>query len=555
MIKSHTFWILFFASLGWITEAQAVTGLEASLSEGKIHLSWIDEGHFIQIEQTESISHEAWKIVASQVSGDTFSIETNVSEAFFRVTNQGLRFAAPLFGCDMDSEDCSGPSFPPWCFEVRAISDWHEPNPANDIGPLKFDFWKGPYQNKAGFDAVSLVNDWFHRGEAAGLGQDTFRSFDSGHSSIRDFYPQMQRLEPVSSYDADCRDVFKPGVTFGVQSLAVSADSVGEGLSVIDFNSLTELLYHYHRAEYQRLVGSNRPVFTREFYRQFFESNVLIVSPAVKSFTVTEEGDLDRFTFLSPYYVHSVGLSGSDRRLLKPLLFAAASLPRELKTRILRAGMQTPVLLWLLKQALSEDLETSAVHVPALSLPDEADYPPPKIKTFEDGSKETIQEAYLRAPVASAPFLERLLNSAHRLEHIPPVARIKHEIEPQVTGGGYTIEPFVKIDPYSVHAVLRPGEQLALSLDLSLSWTDNRLVKKYHVNVLRDPGNSVATQMDLNKISDGKTKITIPWQSSDSGIRRRTDILLQVSDGTYDSFPAYISVRHLQEEDRELFNF
>jgi len=289
MMRAIKFCIAIAPVLGGLFLLQAICATEVTFSKGEVHLSWSIEQEVFKIEKASFLGNGSWELIASEVSGGAFSISSSDSEAFFRITRLGRRSEVPVFGCDLDSVECLGPSLPPWCFGARSIGAWDEPRAVTEPEPLKFDFWQGPYQNKSGYDAVARINNWFAAGTAAGLGQDAFRSFDLGHSSIRDFYPQLNRLDPVASYDAECRDVFSPGVTFGVQSLAASADSVGVGLPVIDFNSATEILYHYNRAEYRRLVGAKAPVFTRAFYRQFFESNVLIVSPAVKSFVVGKD--------------------------------------------------------------------------------------------------------------------------------------------------------------------------------------------------------------------------------------------------------------------------
>lgn len=530
-------------------------GTEVSLLEGKLALSWSSESDVFQIERTSFLVDVRWDLIASRVTGGSFSIDVLEAAAFFRVTRVGRRIESLAFGCDLDVDGCLGPRFPPWCFGVRSIKDWKEPGDRSASVPLKFDFWQRPYQNKAGFDAVKQINTWFADGESAGLGQDAFRSFDSGHSTIRDFYPQLRQLPPLESYDAECRDVFAPGVTFGVQSLAASADILGEGLSVIDFYSATELLYHYNPTEYRRLIGAKSPVFTRAFYRQLFESNVLLISPAVKSFQFRGDEVQDRFYFLSPYYLHSIGLSGSDSQLLKPLIFAAASLPRELKTRILRNGMQTPVLMWLFRFAMNDDLDSVESHVPAFLLPAEADRPAPELELRDDGARESLTEAYERVGDESAPFLDALLEAARGLQHIPPVARIRHLTAPMVSGGDYSIEAFVYSDPYTVQAVLRPGERLELELDLTQSWTDEGILAGYDVQLLRDPGSGTETVIDSTRIEEGRTRLSIPWQQAEPECGRRTDVSLQVNDGRVNSVPAYISVRHLQEDDRDRFDF
>ena len=515
-----------------------------------IHLSWQDEGQMVQLEQSETLERGSWEIIKSDIDDGVAAVASSKSMAFFRLRTQLVNVDIPPFGCDLSQLDCEGVSLPPWCFGLKSINQWPESNTSSTHPPLKFDYWQGPYQNKAGFDGVELINRWFKEGTAAGLTQDAFRSFDSGHSSIRDFYPQLSLLEPASSYASDCRDVFEDRITFAVQSLAASNDLLGNGISIIDYYSQGELLFHYNRNEFLNVFGSTSPNFTRAFYRQFFESNVLLISPAVNSFKRMDEGFLDRFTWLSPYYLHSLGRSGSDRRLLKPIIFAAASLPAPLKTRILRNGMQAPVLIWLFKNSFNELLSTAEIHAPAHELPKESDTPPP---LPENG--QTTLEAYRSAGQESAPYFEELIQTAHQLEHIPPVTRLKHVTTPIISGGTYEIEPYLQSDPYSVHAALRPDETLTLKLDLTMSWTDEKPIKSFHIQKLREPESGISSTINGTKLHEGIVDLSIPWQDSTTSNHRRSDFMLYINDGTYDSLAAYISIRHLQESDKVLFQF
>ncbi len=527
------------------------------LEAGRVEVAWEGGAPPYQVETATALPETDWEILASQVFEQVYALAAVGNQGFIRVSCVEPVVASLPFGCDLDADDsCPGPKPSPWCLTVPPIGDWREPIAASETPPLQFDFWSGPYQNKAGFDAVERINGWFTAGESAGLSQDAFRSFDSDHSTIRDFYPQLQRLDAVDSYESDCRVIYEPGLTFGVQSLSVDAGSFGSGISVIDFHHLTEVVQHYHPAGARTLTPTGRPAFRLDFYRRLFENNMLLVSPAVNSYRETDGGVDDRFQFLTPYSLASVGASGTDSRLLKPVIFAAASLPRGLKTRMLRLGLQVPVLSWLWKSGQGGGLRSEAAHRAAYALPSEAVEPPPTPATLPDGSMESRLDSYRNAPDAVAPFLIGLLERAHGLSHLPPVARLGFEAAPAVTGESYAVEPFVRFDPYSVQAVVRPGEQLVLELDLSQSWTDQRSLAGYHAQVLREPDGTsgAATQLDLDETS-GRVTLTVPWQTAASRGSRRTDIVFLVNDGEYDSVPAYVSVRHLQEDEREEYNF
>jgi hypothetical protein len=387
---------------------------------------------------------------------------------------------------------------------------WPDRPPAGTASmPLSYDNWAGPYRNEAGRRWVEKINEWYRDGSAAGLWQDTFRSFDNGHSSIRlDYYPQMKREEPVSAFGPSFSNVLPQRVTFGVQSFGA------EGMSVIDYYTRKILRAYYE-------TGRSNTEHPQPLHMAFYERNFLFVAPAVGSY-----GDKgDRFTFLSPYYLHSVGASGTDAKLLKPLVFAAAALPPELKTRILRKGLYVPTLMYLFKSAIAGGVTSPNAHVPAYSLPPEAE---------DDYTGPT-------------PFIDSLINSAHVLTHIPPVCRFA--IEPvyvKASGAhGYGANAFYEKTPYAFAGALRDGQEFKLEVDLRESWVDDgRSILDYHASLLRGPG----TIERLN--SEGsRMRIRVPWTVMDKDKDSRTDILLLVFDGAYYSAPAYISIRHIHRLD------
>ena len=380
--------------------------------------------------------------------------------------------------------------------------------PAGEM-PLLYGKWtRGPYRNASGERWIAQINAWYQEGSAAGLSQDTFRSFDKGHSSIRlSTYPQMKHEEPVESLEKLLEVVFLPRVTMGVQSYG------RKGESVIEWRSRKTLRSFYAQE------NSGVP-FLRSF-RLCYENNFLFVAPAVGSFT----HDKDAFAFLSPFYLHSVGASGSDSKLLKPLVFASAALPPDLKTRMLREGLFVPTLMYLFKSAISGDIRSPEAHLPAYALPTEAD----------DDSE------------APTPFLDALLESAHGLTHIPPVARLGLErVSIEAEGDrDYGGKAYYEDNIYAFNGALRPGQAFELTVDLRYSWTDEgRPIVGYHTSVLRGEASVEFLNEERSVLN-----IRIPWLLTNNEDDLRTDVLFLVNDGTYDSAPAYLSVRHLHRLD------
>lgn len=414
----------------------------------------------------------------------------------------------PPFGYSLESNPDGG-FVPSDGFLFPRLAAWPERLESKDKPPLTASPpASGPNKRSAGREWVERINQWYREGTAAGLSQDTFRSFDNGHSGIPlNNYPQMQSVAPVAAFGSLWENIFLPRVTMGVQSYGV------EGKSVIEDRSRRML-----RAFYES--NATRPAFQRP-YRAFYENNFLFVAPAVGSY----KAEADTFAFLSPFYVHSIGASGSDSRLLKPLVLASAAFPPELKTRMLRLGLFVPTMMYLFKSSIADDIKSPAAHVPAYALPAEA----------ADGFE------------GPTPFLDNLLNSAHNLIHIPPVCRMKL-LDVAIEGGeghDYGGEAYWEDSIYGFTAALREGQSLVLKVDLRYSWTDHNLpIEKYHVSLLRGKG----TIEFLNK-EKSKLMVRIPWSPTDTRRDFRTDILLLVHDGTYYSAPAYISLRHINKLD------
>jgi len=385
------------------------------------------------------------------------------------------------------------------------LSAWPETsNEPIDTAPLSHAKYSGgPYDNSAGKRWVEQINTWFRNGESAGLAQDAFRSFDDGHSSIRPLaFPQLRFEDAIPNYENVGDAIFRHRITFGVQSYGAAGKSVIEASTRI-------ALRNYHEQ------GGQAPLFQKAF-RVFYENNFLFVAPAAGSYG--DQGD--EFSCLSPFYLHAVGNSGSDSKLLKPLVFTSAALPPNLKTRILRQGLLVPMLMNLFRSNINGDLLSPESHVPAYALPPEA-------KDHYEGP---------------SPFLDGLLNAAHDLKHIPPVCRIRVESHAVESDQGYAHRMYFEDNTYAISSALRPGQTLFLSLDLRFSWTDeNRSIVRYVSTVLRGS----AAIRPLNK-EGSRIGIRIPWKATSSEADLRTDLLLLVHDGTYYSSPAYISILHIQ---------
>lgn len=394
-------------------------------------------------------------------------------------------------------------------FFFATLAAWPErKNHPDAPEPLSSRRWGGVYKNSSGKNWVKRINEWHRDGKAAGLSQDTFRSFDDGHSSIPlGLYPQMNSEQPIAAFGSLYENVFKPRVTMGVQSYG------SEGRIVIEDQSRRFLRAYYES-------GMPEGGFQR-YYRMFYENNFLFVAPAVGSY----KPDNDAFTFLSPFYLHSIGASGSDSRLLQPLVMASAALPPDLKTRILRSGLFVPTMMYLFKSAIAGNIPAPEAHVPAYALPPE---------TADDTDGPT-------------PFLDTLLNAANGLTHIPPVCRMKFRRIAVVNDedAAPDRDACYEENTYAFTGALRQGQAFLLDVDLRYSWTDKNLpIVKYHAAVLRGKGEITP----LNE-HGSVLRIRIPWSLTDNRRNLRSDVALLVHDGACYSAPAYISVRHIHRLD------
>ena len=358
-----------------------------------------------------------------------------------------------------------------------------------------------PYANPAGRDWVARINGWVAEGSAAGLAQDTFLSLDrvdnKAHSTLfAPEFPGMRFLEPVyapSGFRNVGSKLFLEGrVTFAVHSLGFGRGVLNDGMrSDEDFENIMD-------------VRRGESGDTQLSYRALFLNNVLYCSPALL------KDSLDDATFLTPYCLHSVGASGTDSRLLKPIVWAAAALHPDLKTRIFREGAYVPTLMYLFKRSITpEGIRDPEAHMPAYALPAEA------------LAEDTVQ----------SPFLDRLMNFAHDSDYIPAITRMKI-VE-------HTTPRFHQDSVFGYVAALRRGEMLELTVDLSKSWTDRRAIEGYHAQILRG-----SAELDAVKGSASTYRLKVNWSSD-----KRVDVLFLANDGA----PAYVSVRNIQLSETELF--
>ncbi|NQZ57156.1 MAG: hypothetical protein HRT88_06760 [Lentisphaeraceae bacterium] len=387
--------------------------------------------------------------------------------------------------------------------------------------PLLWNSWSGSYSNPGGQQAINQIFKCYKEGSAAGLAQDGFRSYCGNHSSIRgDFFPQIRMIETVnikqilnSQLTKPFPYIFKDHITFGVESHGVNFKELGAGkINVVE--SFTRLMIKYRHEK--GIKGFLDPYAVQTMY---YTHNFLFTIPALASFNKKGE---DRFTFLQPFTLNSIGASGTDTLLISPLITAAAAIPPKLKTRMIKSGLYTSSLMYLFKSYITGNLRDPKAHLAAYSLPAEA---------FDKSKKDT-------------PMLASLIEQAHSLKHIPPAAVLNILKDTISTDDDYTFVPeaYKHAGKLSYMGLIRPGETLHLIVDLRSSWSDKAkgitLKTAYH-KLLRGP----ATITPLNK--EGTIlDIRVTWKEMPQSAAR-TDILLLVNDGKYDSSPAYISIRHL----------
>ncbi len=449
------------------------------------------------------------------------------------------------------------------------VIDWPESLSSNVTRkkPLTFAKWDKPYANPAGKVMIDQINQWFEEGTAAGLTQDTFRSFDSNHSKIGRTYPQLTFASHKPDYHPLAERVFSDRVTFGVQSLGFHKSPFGEPVAINEFHYRTTILAALNPTLLKSKFGSNRSAVDFLPFRVMYENNTLLVAPSVWTYHPEGQGIADGFSFLSPFLIQTIGNSGSDAFLMKPVIMASAALPPKIKTRLLRTGTYTPNLLRLFKKHIGGSLRNEAAHRAAFQLPQ--------------------REANEQVKLEEASFLNSLIQDAHSLTHLPPVAKLSIHSKPKWTTKVPDTPVYFGDHRYLMAATLQEGQTLELRVSLAESWKDEgQTLKAFHAEVLREPHGAQTYEAELkqllikytekhplvqqlrekmNDASKGSRlirknpegsvwEIRIPWQQTSASPTavRRTDILFLVNDGKYDSAPAYLSVRHMQRSDKWL---
>jgi hypothetical protein len=512
-----------------------------------ITVSWENQYSDYSVETSNFDNPIEWREFLT-TSDPFFSITPGNGIAFFRVKSVARKVAD--FGCDLlPNGDCAaivprdacGPAVQSWPLSHSSVED---------SIPFKFDWWAGPYQNKAGYDAVNRINEQFRTGQSAGLMADRFRSFDNNHSTVRAFYPQLTILDATGSYLNSCEMILEQKVSLGVQSFRVDGSPVGDRIAVMDYYDRVSLAKHYRPDMADSFVVD---VIPDRDYRILFEKNALIISPSVDSFKTDDTGDLDRFTFLKPYSMHATGASGVDSDLAKIILFASASLAPPTKERIFRNGLFVPVMEYLIRRNLHGDLLDPKAHAPSINIPAEAYLAPPQQKTLENGQLESRLSAYENAPSMSAPFLDSLLEDAAQLTSIPPITRmlIQDDLIHHIKGSDqYEKPPYISSSPYAISIALRPGEWFEGELDLAASWTDQEApMMDSQFLLIRD----LEGRSTVESLGNHKFRISIPWSQGTAQDNLRTDLAFFAEDSQHIGFPAYLSVRHIQPND--VFNF
>lgn len=503
-------------------------------------------------------------------------------------------FAQPItkFGCNLGDVNCTLKSYD-LCTPKPVV--WPNNNKTAPL-PVGFVNWRGPYLSRSGYDNVQLVNSFFTSGKSAGLGKEKFRSFDAqidqnkqiykAHSSIMQaHFPQIEMLPEVPYSDRTCfiefntgskkyenrctmamseppkvkeycNLFFDPAVNYAVRSLGVNSARYGSTLNIYDSYEKERIRGRYYKSlinpeitppTYSDILirrngDSNE---SQDLYREFYENNLLFVTPAIRSYS---QGDI--FTVLSPFTLQSNGASTTDSQMLYAILQASASIPKDLKLRIMNQRMLVPTLMQIFKSTYTTDYSSPEAHNVAYNLFDEAK---DVIAIPTTTPRQTKEQAYAAAPINPTPYLNAIVKKASELTHIPPVARMKITNVNWSSTKTYYKEPYYNDNTYGFNAVLRQGETIELTVDLKDSWVDRhlndcRMNVAFNSVVLRGAG----TIEKLNP-EGSLLKITIPFMVKPSKVDTRTDILLYTNDGVYNSAPAYISVKHIQAVEESMY--
>jgi hypothetical protein len=191
------------------------------------------------------------------------------------------------------------------------------------------------------------LNAWVAQGTAAGLAEVFYDNRDRGHSRLsRTRFPQLThiRYDPeLMRRDFDrslARQVLFPRPTLGNASLAVTSGAMAR--------SLPRLAMTAQGGPAQAFVG--------------YIHNHLYVYPAHR-----DVRDIDKLPALLPYFVASVGSSGSDRPFLDALALTLASFRPDTRARLEAEGLIAPTLDMILRRSLQgvTDYASPPAHPPA----------------------------------------------------------------------------------------------------------------------------------------------------------------------------------------------
>ena len=332
-------------------------------------------------------------------------------------------------------------------------------------------------------DQVAQLDVWYREGTGAGLEQDTFQSWDGGHSAPDSgFWYQMSfltyfeaSLAVWQSYNVESNDI-----TWAVQSFGWYGDT--RGVPLVNGSQLAYTAYSYDTAAFEWM----------------YTENLAFVAPSVDSYR--GEGADDKMAYMSPYYLISEGMSYTDVDLSRSMFWASAALHPELKTRLLDTSTYVPTLQWLLKRNYAADYRSAEAH------------------------KAAYDWDVITNDVAWAMVLD-----AHELTHMPPM--------PVLNLVDSNVPTMLSVTDWIVSASTNDTRgTVELTLDASRSYADNGgCITEYSWTLLRGTEGVVMTPLTVD---GSRMHFEIPWQPDSP----RTDVVLIVNDGTMDGPPAYVSI-------------
>lgn len=363
-------------------------------------------------------------------------------------------------------------------------------------------------------DAVgALLNEWHAAGTAAGLAAITYENRDGGHSPLdTKAWPQLQVRPPVSG-DIGLATLVRPAPVIGNCSMASPPEKGG---------SLPRR-YLSDQGSFSFLAG------------QYADSNLFIYpehgdhDPGWNG----RDGWGDLFPANVPMVTICQGSSYKDQAFLSAFLSAAAALPRETQTFILRKQWLAPTLQMLLRRSYKtcqtdEDYFSGKAH--------------PVV--FDGGLLDE----------------EKMARLAHDMtpDRIPPVVRLEVSSETALRPGADFFEEETIRDgrlgttPYAVARVFRGSgfrNEMQLSAKRSLD-LQGRSLKFRWVLLQGDPARVQITPSD-----DGVTaELTVAWHPEGraaSGIQtHRVDVGVFAHNGSVWSPPAIVSFYMLPNEAR-----